>query len=192
MHEYINKTFHAGAAFYWWPLPPSQINVFFKWFPNEFLNDLWPVILHLYQRKHFSREGKKKQKTEWIFGSFLPGLPGSKKKKKESVDDVPWVLKQPQVSGGRIWKICGICQHLTILSRQYISCLIEKCVLNCRCVPPFFWRTFFNLTLRENRRAAPETRRRCRTLPGSWSGMGPRGRGLQKHCPEDKHKHLRT
>lgn len=145
----------------------------------------------IYIRENIFREREKNKKQNGYSVHFCPGSRGQKKK-KESVDDVPWVLKQPQVSGGRIWKICGICQHLTILSRQYISCLIEKCVLNCRYVPPFFWRTFFNLTLRENRRAAPETRRRCRTLPGSWSGMGPRGRGLQKHCPEDKHKHLRT
>lgn len=30
--------------------------------------------------KTFFVRGKKKKKTEWIFGSFLPGLPGSKKR----------------------------------------------------------------------------------------------------------------
>lgn len=40
-------------------------------------------IAFISEKTFFAR----KKKTEWIFGSFLPGLPGSKK--KESVDDVP-------------------------------------------------------------------------------------------------------
>lgn len=60
---------------------------------------------------------------------------------------------------GRIWKICGICQHLTILSHQYIFCLNEKCVLNCRHSLFFFLAYLFNLTLRGKYGAPTETSR---------------------------------
>lgn len=147
-----------------------------KWIPKWFMAGDIAFI----SEKIFS------QKTEWIFGSFLPVLLGSE---RVFVDDVPWVLKQPQVSGGRIWKICGICQHLTILSRQYISCLIEKCVLNCRYVPPL-WRTFLIWLWGRMRGCYGDKQRYdCWMLHGPlWMGQ----RGLQKHGPEDKHKHLRT
>lgn len=90
------------------------------------------------------REYKKKEKKNRYlvhFHSCSEGQPES------LVDDVPRVLKQRRVLGGRIWKICGICQHLTILSRQYSSCLIEKCVLNCRNLFFFSWRTLFFILL---------------------------------------------
>lgn len=73
--------------------------------------------------KIFFHEKKNKKNQNRYLVHFHPCSSGQP---ESLVDDMPPVLKQCRVLRGRIWKICGICQHLTILSHQYSSCLIEN------------------------------------------------------------------
>lgn len=132
------------------------------------------------------RENAKKKKKEKKYRYLVHFHPRSKGQPESLVDDVPRVSKQHRVLGGRIWKICGICQHLTILSCQYSSCLIEKCVLNCRNLFFFLKNLFFccNVKIRQKKSSNTSTGWCEETIAvqkSFWQGG-----------PEDEHKHLRA
>lgn len=157
------------------PHPPFKINVLSKQIPK------WSMAADI---AFVSEKIQKKKKNRYLvhFHPHSEGQPES------LVDDVPRVLKQCRVLGGRIWKICGICQHLTILSRQYSSCLIEKCVLNCRNFfffpeGPFFFFFFFFQCEDPIEISSDVTAGCCEETVGVQ-------RGFWQDGPEDKRKHL--